>query len=175
MAMVKIIRAFGLIMILLLQITVPATAGVERIHPSEACNLLKSIGLPTTGWRLYYDDECGCSSRAKSIGAGNPYKNQISYSVEGKGKTVRQLRLIMNILNPEEAESAHAEFQYAVKLLIEKIISQPAPGSIFRAIANGTDMVLRINDVLIEVVRKEWTMNTDLGGGQYYDVRLVIH
>jgi len=75
-----------------LLIVADVQAGIKSIQPSEACNMLNSIGLPTSGWQTYYDNECGCSSRSKPLGLGNPFKNTLSYYVEGNGQTVNQIR-----------------------------------------------------------------------------------
>lgn len=149
-------------------------AGINRIRPSDACSALNSLGLPTLGWKTYYDDECGCSSRPKILGTGNPYRNMLSYFVDGKGGTVRQLRLIVSVMNPDEWETAHTEFQKAARFLLMKFIKTPAPESIFRAISSGINMVYRAGDSVIEISRKEWTMNTDLGSFPCYDIRLII-
>ena len=153
--------------------------GVDRISPARACGLLDGIGLPTLGWRTYVDNECGCSSRPVSIGPGTTLRNQMSYyvdgHVDGTRHTVSQLRLIVSILNPEAAEMAHDVFWGAARILIQEVTSRPPPSSVFRAISNGTNLVLKTGDVLIEVARKEWTMNTDSGHHKCYDIKLLIY
>ncbi len=168
-------RYFILILVFALQVPLDAKADLSRIHPSEACQMLSGIGLSTLGWRTYYDNESGCSSRLKSIGSGNPFKNSISYYVDGNGQTVEQLRLIVSVLNANEWEIAHAEFQNAAETLIMKITSRPAPASISRAIESGIDLVTKIDGVFVELTRKEWVMNTDWESRRCYEIQLVIH
>jgi hypothetical protein len=152
-----------------------SAGGIEQIPPSKACSLLKSIGLPTLGWRRYVGDECGCSSRPVSIGPGTTLRNQMSYYVDGTHQTVTQLRLIVSILNPAAAEIARDTFLTAARILIQEVTSRPPPSSVSNAISNGTNLVLRTGDVMIEVARKEWTMNTDSGSHQCYDIKLLIY
>jgi hypothetical protein len=157
-----------------LQGPLDAKADITRMHPSEACNLLVDAGLPTLGWKTYYADESGCSSPTKFVGSGNPFRNGISYYVDGRGQTVRQLRLIVSVLNANESAVALAEFQNAAEMLIVKITSRPAPASISRAIKSGIDLVTKIDGVIIELTRKEWVMNTDWESRRCYEIRLVI-
>ena len=60
-----------------LSIAAAVQAGIKNIRPAEACNMLNSIGLSTSGWKTFYDNECGCSSRQMPVGSGNPFKNLI--------------------------------------------------------------------------------------------------
>lgn len=151
-----------------------AVAGMQGLRLSDACSMLTGMGFPTTGWKTYYDNETGCSSRLKSIGPGNPFKNQIAYYVDGNGQTVKQLRLIVSVLNSDEAGLAHAEFQKTAAFLIMKTTGKPAPESIFNAIANSTNWIVKIDDTLVEVTRKEWTMNTDWDSRRCYEIKLTI-
>ena len=150
-------------------------AGIKNIPLENACAMLNAIGLPTSGWQTYYDNACGCSSRAKPLGAGNPLKNLMSYYVEGVGQTVSQIRLIVSVLNPAEAENAHAEFQKTALFLIRQLTPQPVPDNFYRAIANGTNQTFLADGFLFEVIQKKWKMNSDWGSLQCSDIRLVIH
>jgi hypothetical protein len=151
-----------------------AAAGMKNIRQAEACTLLSSIGLPTSSWQTYYDNECGCSSRQLSIGSGNPYKNLISYYVEGSGHTVNKIRLIVNVLNTDESTIALAQFQKTALFLIRQLTPMSVPENFSRAIANGTNQTFLADGFLFEVARKEWKMNTDLGAYQCYEIKLVI-
>jgi hypothetical protein len=150
-------------------------AGIKNIPLENACAMLNTIGLPTSGWQTYYDNACGCSSRAKPLGTGNPFKNLMSYYVEGVGQTVSQLRLIVSVLNPEEAENAYAEFQKTALFLIRQLTPKPVPESFSRAIANGENQTFLADGFLFEVIQKKWKMNSDWGSLQCSDIRLVIH
>ena len=157
-----------------LLIATEAEAGIKSIPSSEACTLLNSIGLSTSGWQTYYDNECGCSSRSKSLGSGNPFKNGISYYVEGSGQTVNQVRLIVSILNLAESEIAYAEFQKAALFLIRKLTPKPVPEKFLQALVSGENQIFLADGFLFEVARKEWIMNSDWGTQQCYEIRLVI-
>lgn len=168
----------ALFFILILAFCFPAPhaafADIQGIRLSDACNLLTGMGFPTTGWKTYYDNETGCSSRQKSIGHGNPFKNQMAYYVDGKGQTVVQLRLILSVLNSEEPEPALAEFQKTAEFLILKITGKPAPDSLSNAFASGINRILKLDDVLIEITRTEWTMNSDWDSRRCYEIKLII-
>ncbi len=170
----KIISCFMLISVFCLLNVTGGEAGVKNIPPSEACNLLTSFGLPTLGWKIFLDNECGCSSRQISLGSGNPFKNVISYYVEGVGQTVNQIRLIVSVLNPDESKIAHAEFQKAAQFLIRKLTPRPVPENFSHAIANGGNQIFLADGFLFEVARKEWTMNTDWRAHPCYEIKLVI-
>jgi len=157
-----------------LLIAADAMAGIKNIRPAKACSMLNSIGLSTSGWQTYYDNEWGCSSRAKSLGTGNPFKNIMSYYVEGVGQTVRQLRLIVSVLNPGEAENAYAEFQKSALFLIRQLTPKPVPENFYRAIANGKNQTFLADGFIFEVIQKKWKMNSDWGALQCSDIRLVI-
>ncbi|MBC2715118.1 MAG: hypothetical protein HF978_07400 [Desulfobacteraceae bacterium] len=170
----KISSYFMLIGIFCLLIVAGVEAGIKNIRPPEACNMLNSIGLPTLGWKIYGDNECGCSSRQMPLGSENPFKNVISYYVEGSGQTVNQIRLIVSVLNSDESKIAHAEFQKAAQFLIRKLTPKPLPENFSQAIANGGNQIFLADGFLFEVVRKEWTMNTDWETRQCYEIKLVI-
>lgn len=157
-----------------LLMTADAAAGMKNISQAEACAMLEGIGLSTSEWQTFYDNECGCSSRQMSVGPGNPYKNMISYHVEGPGQNVRQIRLIVNILNTDESAIALAVFQRAAHLLIRKLTARPVPESFLEAIAKGRNQTFLADGFLFVVEEKEWKMSTDLGGYQCYDIKLEI-
>ena len=153
---------------------VEAAVDITELSPTVACNLLKDVGLPTTGWRSYNGNENGCSSRLKILSPGEPFRNFISYNVEGSGQIVSKIRLVVSILNPDESELAQTQFKRIAEFLIIKITSNPVPDSILRSIESGTDLVLKTNGLLLEVKRKEWVMTTDWETLQCYDITLTI-
>ena len=166
--------AYALSCIFCLLTAADALAGIKNIPLEQACAMLNSIGLSTSGWQTYYDNACGCSSRAKPLGTGNPFKNIMSYYVEGVGQTVRQLRLIVSILNPEEAESAYAEFQKTALFLIRQLTPKPVPENFYLAIATGRNETFLADGFLFEIIQKKWKMNSDFGALECSDIRLVI-
>jgi hypothetical protein len=151
-----------------------ARADIQGLRLSDACDLLTGMGFPTTGWRTYYDTETGCSSRQKSIGPGNPFRNQMAYYVDGHGQTVQQLRLILSVLNSEDPELALAEFQKAAEFLIMKITGKPAPDSISNGFSSKINRILKLGAVFVEITRTEWTMNTDWDSRRCYEIKLII-
>mgnify|MGYP006303715477 CR=1 FL=1 len=151
-----------------------AIAGIKNFPPKKACNLLNDIGLPTGGWKTYYENDNGCASRPKFLSPGEPFRNFISYNVEGNGQIVKQIGLIVNVLNPKDAELARTQFKKAAEYLIIKITSKPMPDSIPHSIENGIDLILKIDDLYIEVTREEWVMTTDWESLRCYEIKLII-
>ena len=112
---------------------------------------------------------------APAMNATTASKVGLRTHVDGTRQTVTQLRLIVSILNPDAAEIARDTFLAAARILIQEVTFRPPPSSVSNAISNGTNLVLRTGDVMIEVARKEWTMNTDSGSHQCYDIKLLIY
>jgi len=166
----------GIILNSLLWFLMPAhvDAEISDVKMSDACNILNIIGLPTRRWETPFNNECGCSSRGRPVGTGNPFQNEISYFVEGTGQTVSQIRLIVSILNLDDWATALAEFQFAVKYLVTKLTGRMVPETIKYAIEQGTDAQAQLKGFTIMVKHKEWIMNSDSGRVAGYDVRLVI-
>jgi hypothetical protein len=151
-----------------------ANAGVQAIKPAEACQLLDSISLSTFGWNTYSDNESKCSSRSVQIGAGNPFKNSLEFHVEGTGQTVHQLKLIVNVLNPDESDKAHDALKTAAQHLIMKLTNKPAPENLLKAILDGKNISSKTGDFMVDVIRREWVMNTDWGTTACHGITLVI-
>jgi hypothetical protein len=151
-----------------------ADAGVAAIKPADACQLLDSISLSTFGWITYSDTESKCSSRSIQIGSGNPFKNSLEFHVEGTGQTVHQLKLIVNVLNPDESDKAHDALKTAAQHLIMKLTNKPAPENLLKAILDGKNISSKTGDFMVDVIRKEWVMNTDWGTTACHGITLVI-
>lgn len=171
-------RISGCVILMMVMCFLPVVfaeaAGIKTIPPSEACSMLDGFGLSTRGWQTYYDDECGCSSRARALGSGNPFRNTLSYFVDGKGQTVHQMRLIVNVLNPDASEMAVAGFKKTARFLLIKIMRSSVPESIFNAISNKTNMIYNAGGFYIQITHKKWTMNMDRGPIKGYEIRLTV-
>lgn len=151
-----------------------ANAGVKSIKPADACQLLDSISLSTFGWKTYSDNESKCSSRAIQIGSGNPFKNSLEFHVEGTGQTVFRLKLIINVLNPDESGKAHDALKTAAQHLIMKLTNKPVPENILNAISDGENLSSKTGDFKVDVVRREWVMNTDWATIACYGISVII-
>lgn len=160
-------------MICLFAIT-KANAGVKEMNPTNACQLLDSISLSTFGWKTYSGNESKCSSRAIQIGSGNPFKNSLEFHVEGSGKTVFQLKLIVSVLNPDESGKAHDALKTATQHLIMKLTNKPVPENILNAISNGENLSSKAGNFTVDVVRKEWVMNTDWATIACHGITVII-
>ncbi|MFC1825463.1 hypothetical protein ACFL9T_22345 [Thermodesulfobacteriota bacterium] len=144
------------------------TAAMKDIKPSVACNYLVSIGLSTRGWKNYYDDVYGCSSPYKEFGTGYPLKNNLAYYVEGTATAVRQLKLVVNVNNRDEAKKAHAELLKAAEVLFKKSLNKPLSDSIHNTITNGKNMSSKIGGAAVEIVRENWPT------GKGYEIKVII-
>ena len=144
------------------------TAAMKDVKPSKACNYLASIGLSTRGWKNYYDDVYGCTSPYKEFGSGYPLKNNLAYYVEGTATTVRQLKLVVNVNNRDEAKKAHVELLKATEVLVKKSLNESLPDSTYKAITNGKNISSQIGDATIEVLRENWPT------GKGYGIKVII-
>lgn len=151
-----------------------AEAGVKGVSPEDACRLLDDIGLPTLGWNTYPDNESKCASRSVQIGSGNPFKNSLAFYADGTGQTVEQLRLVVSVLNSEEAAKAHDVLKTAAQHLLVKLTGKDAPEKILTAITAGGNASARTGSFTVDVIRREWTMNTDWATIQCHEIAVLI-
>src|SRR5215203_5627210 len=151
-----------IIVLLLLAIGIlPAQAatvapGLSKLKPIIACNLLRDTGLGGRNWRNDYDDVYGCSSPYKDIGSGYPLTNNLAYYVDGKAKTVSQLKLVLNINVRAQAQSAHTELLRAADLLTKKALGAELPSSIRTAITVGKSASAKVVGASVKVTRLNW-------------------
>lgn len=134
----------------------PANAAFLSTSPSALCNYLTGNGLATSGWKNQYDNEFGCSSPYKEIGAGVPLANNLAYYVEGSSSEARLVKLVVNINNKSSATSAYTEMLKASQELSLKLGGVRLPKEISIAIKNGKKASAKADSTAIEVIRIDW-------------------
>lgn len=134
----------------------PVRANFSNTEPSTVCNYLAGDGIATRGWKNQYDNEFGCSSSYKEIGAGVPLANNIAYYAEGGPSEVRLAKLIVNINNKTLAASAYAELLKTSQNLSLKLAGVKLPEEISTAIKNGKKASAKAGSTKINVIRIDW-------------------
>lgn len=149
---------------------IPASvdAAIAITAPSEACALLNDHGLATRGWKHQYDNEFGCSSPYKEIGAGSPLANNLAYYVDGGPATANRAKLVLNVNNKNSAVLAHRELLKAAEVLSTKAAGMPLPKEIAAAIVSGTKIAKPERPATIKVVRIDWP------SGRGYELKVVF-
>lgn len=151
-----------------LALSAPTNAALLSSDPSQVCNHLSSIGLATRGWKNQYDNEFGCSSPYKELGAGARLANNLAYYVEGGPTTVNRAKLVINIDNKSSAAFAHKELLKAAETLSLKITGVELPKEIATAISNGTKASKVAGPATIEVIRVDWPT------GKGYEIKVLF-
>jgi len=151
-----------------------SNAEINKILPPEACRFLHNNGLPANNWKPSYDDIFRCTSPTIKFGTGNPFKNNLSYYVEGKKKKVDQLTLILNVNNQNEAATANTVLMKATQTLLKKITSRTIPDNLLQAISNAHNFSTMIDALSVQVKRENYTMNTDHSTYTGYELKVMI-
>lgn len=176
--MVAVKQRLILISILVLAFTVYsgscAAAGIRDMQPDAACGFLEAVGLSTRSWKNDEDHSWGCSSPSKQFGKGDPFKNDLSYYVEGTGDSVSQLKLVLNVKNINEAADAQDLLSSVFHLLFEKVANQAIPDHMAEAIAKGDNYSLIADDMAVTITRTNWSMTMDWGVFKGYDIKVII-
>ncbi len=151
-----------------------AYAEIKGVKPSEACDLFIDSGLSTSGWKIYYDYVCGCSSEHEQSISEAPLMGILSYSVEGTCKSIRRLKLSFDIECSHCDDKLIAELQDAARVLIEAITEKLAPTKILTAIAEKKNLSIKIGETIVTVKRTDWTKTTDKETVDGYQIAVTI-
>lgn len=147
---------FVFVAFILAATAVPASAAFQSIDPSIVCGYLSNSGLATRGWKHQYDNEFGCSSPYKEIGAGRPLANNLAYYVEGGPSEAKIVKLVLNINNKASASAAYAELVEAAQTLSPKLTGEKLPSEISSAITDGKNASVNAGGTTIRVLRIDW-------------------
>jgi hypothetical protein len=145
-----------------------AAPALNNLKPIIACNLLQEIGLGGRGWRNDYDDVYGCSSPYKELGSGHPLANNLAYYVEGKPRSVLQVKLVLNVNVRAQAESAQRELLKAAELLAKKVLGAELPPSVKSALTVGKNSSAKVGGTSVQVIRIDWPT------GKGYEVKFIV-
>lgn len=149
-------------------------AEIKGVKPSEACDLFIDSGLSTSGWQIYYDYVCGCSSEHGHSISKNGSGRSLSYFVEGTCKNIRRLKLSIETETSKNDEQLIAELKNAARVLIKKVTDQPAPEKILDAISEGENFSMKIGESIVTVDRADWKRTTEEGTVDWHQITVVI-
>jgi hypothetical protein len=96
--------------------------------PETACALLDEIGLKTNAYKNYDPDfsanEFACFSHYKEIGRGRPMPNNLAYYVTGDQHAAKELKLVLNVNDRDNAEDGHRALAIASGLLAKNALGK---------------------------------------------------
>ena len=173
---------FLVIIIVIIVFTLSAydevSAALGDIPPGVACDLLANIGLTTQGWQHYDNNSSRCKSPAMQFGSPKLFRNNLSYRVEGTSGTVKELILILNVNNLDEAAEAHRLFLQVTQRLLMMVRNEPMPDNMVKAILHGGTYFSLISDgINVTIKSSYWMMKSktlDALISKGYELRFII-
>ncbi|WP_420125272.1 hypothetical protein [Longimicrobium sp.] len=142
------------------------TRGWQR--PIEACKYLSTRGLSTRGYTQQYEDRHACSSPYLEIGAGAPLANNLAYYVNGDATRARELKLVLNMNQVDDATKAHNALAEHASKLTQNALGQPLPTAAVDAIRKGVAGEWSMAGATLRVVRDDWPT------GRGYELHFTI-
>jgi hypothetical protein len=149
--------------------SLPAVADVAQPSPEIVCQYLADSGLKGRKWVADYGDgTSGCATDYKDIGGGSPLANNLAYYVTGKGRQVRQVKLVVNYNQPKSASAVTSALISASQKLAVKALGTKLPDSISSLIKSGKPGSLKVGSGEVEVSRDDWPT------GKGYEVHVTM-
>ena len=161
---------------LLLGSAMPAEAAIEskynfNVTPEKLCSYL-DLPDPSTYKPLVYPENpqysCGTAYMYIERTGGVELDNNLAYYVIGTASKAEQLKLVLNMNQPEKSKHAHAALLKYAGQLLEKTLSQKIPVELKAAIISGQSKTALLNGHTLEVTKEEW--NT----GRGYNLTFII-
>ena len=158
-----------MVLLILLRVT-SAEAELANTTSVSVCALLGGLGLAAGPWRNIYGNEYGCNSPYKDIGSGIAVgmKNNLAYYVDGSRDFVNQAKLVLNVNDRSQAQTAHAALIAASAELSAKIAGAKLLQSTKISIAAGNSSKAQIGKSTIEVKRDDWPT------GKGYELHVIF-
>lgn len=138
-----------------------AHAEVADIAPAAACNYLAHIGLRTTTYMRQAGGEYQCVSPHVNIGM----VNNIAYLVTGSEHATREIRLVIEVDQPDEAAAIHRRLKDVANALAAKL-GLELPDPILQGITTGHGARAAVASRNISVIR------TDRPAARGYELRV---
>lgn len=142
--------------------------------PDVACSLLADIpGMQTRGWKNdpdYKPENYWCACFYKEIGKSTLFsiKNNLAYYVDGDRNTAKQLKLVLNVNNRDDAETAHGALAAASGILTKRALNADLSDEVLLALLAGRAGKWKAGKNQIEVFREDWD------NGKGYEVKFFI-
>lgn len=145
-----------------------AFADLKSSDPEQACTYLADSGLPTRGWKVLTSSYSGCSSAYKDIGTGFPLANNLAYYATGDSAGVNELKLVVNLNQPNDSAAAIEALSNTAKKLSETAAGKPLPASIEQAIKGRKAAGAKVGVTHVQVVRDNWPT------GSGYELQVIF-
>ncbi|ACK69507.1 GUN4 domain protein [Gloeothece citriformis PCC 7424] len=138
--------------------------------PLAVCSYLNEVGLKTRDYKdLLGDGNYSCSSPYQELGEkSSGLKNNIAYYVSGSLTNITELKIVLNVNQPNQAQSAHQTMVNYGNILLKKAIGMNFTQEILKALELGTPNSWNFNNYTILVIREDWI------NGKGYEIKLII-
>ncbi|EPG1832750.1 TPA: hypothetical protein N2B89_005898 [Pseudomonas aeruginosa] len=147
-----------------------AFAALPSNNPDQVCAYLTREHLPTRGWHVQDDSFAGCSSNYRELGdSGTGLANNIAYYATGQGNTVSQVKIVLNLNQPQNPTRSIDALKQATRVLVQNMLNKAPPAEITSAIQHRRgDVKINLDQTSISVIRDDWP------SGKGYELQVII-
>ena len=149
----------------------PTTINKTQKHWQNAeiaKKFLDQNGIYTNQYKNRLGHEYVSFSSYQDIGSATPLPNNIAYYVKGDSDTVKTLKLVLNVNQPNDAQTAHSVMLNHSQTLYQEVFAKELPPNLKEAITKGKQDQLEIEGCVVTLNREDWPT------GKGYSVELVI-
>jgi len=136
--------------------------------PEIAKKFLDQNGIYTNQYKNRLGHEYVSFSSYQDIGSATPLPNNIAYYVKGDSDTVKTLKLVLNVNQPNDAQTAHSVMLNHSQTLYQEVFAKELPPNLKEAITKGKQDQLEIEGCVVTLNREDWPT------GKGYSLELVI-
>lgn len=101
----------------------PVVSVTEGWSPYAAIGFLKENGLVTSEYHRSFDETWWASTPYLELG-DELIPDNIAYYVEGDARVAKQLKLVLNVNNPEESSASESTFESIARTLLTEALGQ---------------------------------------------------
>lgn len=123
--------------------------------PYEAKAFLVTVGIETNHYQPVYEDEWSASSKYLKIDE-EFIGNDIAYYIDGDQHAAKNLKLVLNVHLPQNAEEAHSRFLDICRLLYLSTLKVEIPPMLETAILSGQNKEIHEGNRVIRVGKNIW-------------------
>lgn len=150
--------------------TSSAFAAIPSTNPELVCDYLTREHLPTRGWHVQDESFAGCSSNYRELGGtGMGLANNIAYYATGQGNTVSQVKIVLNLNQPQNPNRAIDALKLATRVLVQNMLKKAPPAEVTSAIQHSRgDVKANVGQATISIIRDDWP------SGKGYELQVII-
>ena len=137
-------------------------------NPKVAKNFLDQNGIHTNQYKNRLGHEYASFSSYQDIGSGSLLPNNIAYYVKGDRDIVKTLKLVLNVNQPNDAQTAHSVMLKHSQTLYKEVFAQELPPNLKEAITIGNQDQLEVEGSVVTLSREDWVT------GRGYSLELII-